>query len=312
MTHRVEDLNRRELTFQLSTVRDVLPEHFVTEYPSLVNFLEQYYTFLDDGNDASSFKAEIANILVARDVTQTELKYLDLLLSEIGNGLKSSSFFRNPREMTRLLAQFYRAKGTLLSAEGFFKAFFDEDVTIEYPKKNIFIVDESLIGPESLKYIQDNRLYQIFSILIKTGLSTVDYEDLYKKYVHPAGWYFAGEVLTEGNASFNLVGFTEDDLFFSEQLTHYVSTSSALVTSAFTQLTVIDGEFNDRYNVNQFIEAYEDFTVDELNNVHLSIEELMDPNSFKFDNDTIGVDMSSVIETMDNEMYTRYLSDSTY
>jgi hypothetical protein len=311
MTHRVEDLNRREITFQSSRISEVLPEYFASEYPALINFLDQYYNFLDNG-DTTSFKAEIANILVARDVTQTELKYLDLLLTEIGNGLKSSSFFRNPREMTRLLAQFYRAKGNLLSAEGFFKAFFNEDVTIEYPKKNIFIVNESLIGAESLRYIQDNRLYQVFSLLIKTGLSTVDYVDLYKKYVHPAGWFFAGEVLTEGTASFNLSGFSEDNLFFSEDLTHYVTTSSALVTSAFTQLTVIDQEFNDRYNVNQFIDAYVDFTVDELNNVHLTIAELMDPNSFKFDNETIGVDMSSIIETMDNEMYTRYLSDSTF
>ena len=54
---------------------------------------------------------------------------------------------------------------------------------------------------------------------------------------------------------------------------------------------------------------------EELNKFYSSVAELLSPNSFTFD-DSISVDsgpdMSMTTETMDNDMYTRYTSDSAY
>ena len=94
--------------------------------------------------------------------------------------------------------------------------FFNEDVEVSYPKQNIFYLNDkpgnSLIGPESVKFITDNRRYQIFSILLKTGLSSVDYDSLYKKFVHPAGFYLAADVATKGVGTFDTVGEGTDPL----------------------------------------------------------------------------------------------------
>ena len=61
----------------------------------------------------------------------------------------------------------------------------------------MFIVGESEVGVESLKFIQDSYFYQIYSILIKSDLPISVWRDLYKKYIHPSGWELFSEVSLE-------------------------------------------------------------------------------------------------------------------
>lgn len=202
--------------FHQSQVTQVLPAFFQEEYPKLILFLEKYYE--STGEDGSvSINDKIQHLFDIRNISETELSSLDRLIGEISDGLETSSFYQSPRLMARLLADLYRSKGTAISTEQFFKAFYGEDVEISYPKKNIFILNDkpggSLIGPQSLKYIQDDKKYQIFSVLLKTGMSLSDYETLYTKLIHPAGFYLAAETETQGIASVDLkAGLTVDPL----------------------------------------------------------------------------------------------------
>ena len=203
--------------FHQSKVTQVLPQFFQGQYPNLIKFLEAYYDFAGEETAA----AEIEELFDIRNISATDLEYLDLLMREISDGIDTDSFDANadvnPRLMARLLSHFYRAKGTQLSAEQFFKAFYGEDVEVIYPKRDIFILNDrpggSLIGPQSLKRIQDDKKYQIFSVLLKTGMSFGDYESLYKKMVHPAGFYLAGETETQGFGDLDMMaGQTTDPL----------------------------------------------------------------------------------------------------
>jgi hypothetical protein len=313
MTHRIEDQNRRAINFATDKVRELLPEYFVQDYPSLVSFLEHYYTHLNNEAD-DSFKSDINSLIAIRDISQTSLDNLDNLITEIGNGLQVSSFFQEPRLMARLLASFYRSKGSLLSVEGFFRAFFNEEVTVEYPKDQIFIVGESEIGYESQKFIQDDELYQIFSILIKVGLAVSEYESLYKRFVHPAGFYFAGQVQTEEQVILGLVGSGEDPLEEEEQLI-LASTAAVTPQGLFSELTaLLDSDGDDiRIKLNQTVAVYQDLTTEQLDKFYETTAEILSPNSFVFDNDSDGSarpDTSITLETMDNGMFTRYTSDS--
>ena len=147
MTH-ILDKNRRDFNRIRPLVDEALPSYFAQEYGedsgSLIKLLDKYYQFLDSSG-VNSFGGDIKSLYSARDISETNSKGLDQLISEIGNGLTASSFFQQPRLMARLLGQFYRSKGTLVSAEGFFRGFFNEEVDIEYPKDQIFIVGESKI-----------------------------------------------------------------------------------------------------------------------------------------------------------------------
>ena len=104
MTHKVQDLNRRNLSFSKSKVREVLPEYFVESYPNIVTFLEKYYEYLEAEND-DSFKRQINQLFVLRDPDQVDLDKLDYILQEIGNGLKSASFFDNQFERAQKIVR---------------------------------------------------------------------------------------------------------------------------------------------------------------------------------------------------------------
>ena len=315
MTHILEDKNRRDISFVQSKVRDVLPEFYQSEYSSLVTFLEKYYDYLDSSS-STSFDTEVKNAITIRDIGQTEDKYLDLIVAEIGNGLTVASFFDQPRLMAKLLASFYRSKGTLLSIEGFFRAFFNSEVIVEYPKDQIFIVGQSQIGPESLKFIISDTLYQTFSVLIKSGISVADYEELYKKFVHPAGFYFAGQAQLEGIGSLTLSALGSEDPLdsASSQGIVLVDQAATELSTRFTQLTgLYDSDNQDiRIDLNQYISIYSDISSARLDSFYDNIAELLSPNSFKFDDsdNTIRPDTSLTTERMDNTMFIRYTSDS--
>ena len=143
MAHTLEDKNRRKVVLKTSSVGEVVPSYFEEAHPTLITFLEKYYDFLDsDGKYA--FSSEIKNIATSRDASQTREDNLNELVKEIGDGLQSSSFFHQPRLMVRLLGSFYRSKGSVVSAEGFFRGFFNEPVTIEYPKDQLLFITEKI------------------------------------------------------------------------------------------------------------------------------------------------------------------------
>ncbi len=320
MSHNLNEKNRRFPILTTSKTGEVLPEYYESDNPKLISLLDEYYNFLDS-DGAQSFSDMIQQIHKARDISSTRNNFLDELITEIGNGLTQASFFKNPRLMAKLLASFYRSKGTLVSAEGFFRGFFGEEVVVEYPKKQIFIVGESRVGFESQKFIQDNGIFQIFSILLKVGLSTRDYETLYKKFVHPAGFHFAGEVAVQEEArigpfSNGIVGEGLNPLDSGEADPAFVSEASPFISTEFVEMTsLIDsGGKNDAYRVGmkQQISVYQSLSASSLAFFYPSIVSLLTPNSFTFDDSTTstpGPDMSMTLETMDNDKFTRYTAN---
>ena len=324
---KVEDKNRRNLPLPQSRVDEALPSYFETDNPLLIAGLEKYYNFLEsDGKYA--FSNSINEVILNRDVAQNSEPALDELITEIGDGLTAASFFKQPRLMAKLLGEFYRVKGTLVSIEGFFRGFFNEDIVVEYPKEQIFIVGESNVGFDSQKFIQDNGIFQIFSILVKSGVSVSDYEVLYKKFVHPAGFHFRGEVAAINEIEIlpssleSLDSIRPDIITFA---TPVFSEGSIGLQSEFHEMTgLIDsGGFDIRVRLDQLISVYQNLTPTELEKFYTNFSQLLTPNSFTFDDSDIrdsagsatGIrstpDFSLSLETMDNDMFTRYTSDSS-
>ena len=193
MTTKLQDLNRRDIPLQISQIKETLPEYFRSEYPKFITFLEKYYEFLDsDGK--YSFATQIHQLFSTRDVDQTPDNLFDLLGKELGSNLASTNIFNDKRYSIRRFGELYRNKGTEKGVEQFFRSFYNVEPTISYPKDDIFKVGSSKIGPDDGKVIQDYERFQTLSILYKTSLGKSTWEDLYEKYVHPAGFYYAADV----------------------------------------------------------------------------------------------------------------------
>ena len=194
------DYNRTNLNLRSYSIKEVLPQYYASAYPNLITFLEGYYDYMDSDGTIDALQ----DLYSLYDLEATDLQYIEKIFASIADGA-NSTYFGEPREVLRNFANFYRVKGTKYSAEGFFRAFYGVDVEIEFPKNNVFIVSESQIGTESLRYIQNGALYQIFSVLIKSSIPLSTWRDLYKKFVHPAGFFLGGQVvleLTSTNAEF--------------------------------------------------------------------------------------------------------------
>ena len=189
----VRHFNRHDINFNKSIVSEVLPENFRADYPNLIQFLEAYFEHLDS---ADNFGGVIEELQTIRDIEDAKLEYLDLLFDEIGLGV-SQATFTTPREVIRNFGNFFRVKGSEYSIHGFFRAFFNEEVEIIHPKDSLFIVGSSTVGTEDAKKLQDGKLYQVFSTLIKGPIPLLDWAETYRRFVHPAGFYLGAAVVIE-------------------------------------------------------------------------------------------------------------------
>jgi len=203
--------NRIDQTVNSTLVSDILPEHFAADYPNLITFIETYYNYMDSDGQ---FNDVIKDLYDIRDIGTTKLSYIDNMFEEFALGM-GQEFFNEPREVLRNFAKFFRVKGSLYSAKGFFRSFYNDTTSeIIYPKKDLFMVGDSAseIGPQSTKVIQDGGVYQVLSVLIKSKTSLGEYEDFYRKFVHPAGFHLAAEMQIDTNNSVTIKSETPTPL----------------------------------------------------------------------------------------------------
>ena len=270
-----KDYFRLAPNFKTSLVKQVLPEHFTDSYPSLVAFLEGYYEFLDSDDN---FGGAINELLTIRDVQDATLKNLDFIFDEVALGVAGGQFLF-PREALINFGNFFRVKGSLYSAEGFFRAFFNEDVEIIYPKERLLIVGESQIGAEADALLQDGKIFQVFSVLIRSPISFVTWEELYRNFVHPAGFHLAAEVVLEGIGEVPIQ--TAEAIYDPfKNITKVFSTAEVFsTTQAFGSVSLLlpdDGDADsasERMNPYVKMSQYSAFSMDSIASMYNSIEE---------------------------------------
>jgi hypothetical protein len=303
------DFNRRDISLRTDDVDVVLPEYFQSDYPNLTTFLEHYYDFMD--SDATfNFGRELKDLYRNRDIQAASLKNLDQLIFEIGNELTAADIFTEPRFAATRLAKFYRKKGSPESIKEFFRLFFGQEISLSFPKEDLFTVGESRIGYESLKFIRNDKLYQLYSYLITSSLSTSTWSELYKKFVHPAGWFFQGQLSTDGVANMNITAPlsipTSVDPIFEQTAEVFESTPFTLLTA----LRDSDGTTL-RETLDDTIDRYQSLTLSQLASIgYANVAEIMEPTSPTFDEDSDaslfplgGKDFSNAIETMDQNIF---------
>jgi len=316
------DYNRTNLNLRSYSIKEVLPQYYAGAYPNLVTFLEGYYDYMDSDGTIDALQ----DLYTLYDLEATDLDYIENIFATIADGA-NSTYFSEPREVLRNFANFYRVKGTKYSAEGFFRAFYGLDVEIEYPKNNIFIVSESQIGTESLRFIQNSGLYQIFSVLIKSSIPLSTWKDLYKKFVHPAGFFLGGQVVLEIPSTNSQVGVMPLSIeeppppLFVEGVANFTIPNGLVETLG---ILPDDGDSDtvvERIDLDSRVRDYKDMRADVFAASYGKVEETMNINSPTFDDsakdfapfyssgeagpstDQHGVRMSNTAERMDQAIW---------
>jgi len=206
------DIRRRDINLQKASIESVLPEHFLEQYPKLIELFKAYYEFLEDEDQPGK---QINEMYKNRDIAQVDADLLQYIEDELLLGQAYFGGFINKREASKFSNILYRSKGTRYSIQQFFRAFFGTDPEVVYTKENVFrvgpIVDDnistsndngsqvveqaSIIGAESQRYLTDDKLYQTLAILIKTDIPINVWREVYKLFVHPAGMYLGGQIV---------------------------------------------------------------------------------------------------------------------
>jgi len=193
------DKNRRNINLKDPAIKEVLPEYFGASYPKFIRLLERYYDF-EKTNETTEL---LYHLFSSRDITETDIALLDFIEDELLLGQSYYQGFPDKRAAANFSSILFRTKGSRYSIEWFFRSFYNIDPEIFYTKNDIFKIGttSSFIGPDSLKFLHDDKLYQTFALLIKTSLPVDKWKDIYKLFVHPAGMYLGSSVLLESTAN---------------------------------------------------------------------------------------------------------------
>ena len=303
------DNNRTLLNLFRSEIDNVLPEFYAEEYPNIHMLFDGYYDWMNDSDNPGG---RIKRLYASRDATQVPENLLPYLEDELLLGQAYFGGFINKREAIKRSNLLYRSKGTKYSIEQFFRAFFGIDPQVVYPKENIFKIGPSIdydqsginnageqikeeaskIGPESRKYITDDKLYQVMAILIRVGIPVKDWSEVYKLFVHPAGVYLGSEILIEVVNDNIIITIQERE---GDPIPEFISQTgiATMQAEASISITLLGEGDADQPIIRQSIDTYFDVasatTIEQAS--EYTIRELISPNSMLLD-DSDGIVMS--------------------
>lgn len=210
----IRDNKTAATNLEITSVARAVPSFYISEYPQFINFLEQYLEYVRDTDGWSDLLAKLKQI---RDIDVTESEFAQILREEYGSEFPDLGTL-NDNIAIRLFEYWYRSKGTREAIEAYFRLFLNSSAEVVFPKDNLFIVDGGNFSTEENRYLnvdsqidestmvlQDDNFYQIFSYLIRSNISIVDWGPAFERIAHPAGWNFFGEVEISELAKFEFL-----------------------------------------------------------------------------------------------------------
>lgn len=182
-----------------ATALTQLPQHFKNEASELVKLLQSYYKFLnskflrsDDQTQVYGPSVELSQLLSQHDIDSvTDNRYLDAIERTIAVNIPQSRSLDRER-LFKIIANYYTSRGSEESIHSFFRIFFNELVSIVYPRELLFSTSDSTVNsaPSGKNKIRDSYRWQEFSYIIRSGVPNKEWRYEYQKYIHPAGFKF--------------------------------------------------------------------------------------------------------------------------
>jgi hypothetical protein len=198
------------------TVESVLPEHFESSAPELIKLLKAYYRHL---NKELSASYELNNLIRQHDIDVASEKYLDAIERMVGASIPQNRSLDRVR-LYKVIADYYNSRGSEESVYAFFRIFYNEFVTLIYPKELLFSAGDPEKGTTSTENrIRDSYRWQEFSYVVHSESDQVNWKNEYLKFVHPAGLKFF--------VSLTLEIFADND-WVQEALEYYLNVTKVV------------------------------------------------------------------------------------
>jgi hypothetical protein len=121
-----------------SRVEGLIPQQLVNDAGPLIEFLKEYYKYLNQSNNPSGV---INAMLDNRDLDHAVDSFIDLIRKEIGEGLVKG-IVTDKVNLYKNVTDFYQAKGSLDSFKLLFRFLFNVEIDIRLPKEQILIASD--------------------------------------------------------------------------------------------------------------------------------------------------------------------------
>jgi hypothetical protein len=114
-------------------VKNQLPNFVRDDYPTFVTFLEKYYEWLETNNQISY---EIDALRSSNDIDTADSFYIEKLKLDLMPYFPAN-IVADKKLFLKLVTQFYKTNGTQESVKFLFRALYNENIDIYYPKDDI-------------------------------------------------------------------------------------------------------------------------------------------------------------------------------
>lgn len=219
-----------------------IPDYVQEYYPMFVIFITKYFEFLE--NTSTGAQYTLQNIRLNRDIDTTAEDLARQFLNTYAPGLPNDSAL-DRTILVKHFKDFYAAKGSEQSFRFFFKAFFGDDIEIDYPRDYMFstsdgkfyketsvrvaanagdpknLVHTKIFGSSSGAYAVVNRVDQV------TGVGGDNYYDL---ILQPLSWVGA---------------FTSNETICGTYYNYANNTSGFVTTTSVTGVNIAAGRYLD-------------------------------------------------------------------
>lgn len=123
----------------------LIPEQLLNNAKGLVNLLQDYYNYL---NTEGLPSYEINRIIDNQDIDRVSADYLDSIGAEIAKNVPNSKVL-DQVSLYKKIVKFYSIRGSEESLYTFFRIFFDEIVSVTYPKERLFKLSDGDWDPST-------------------------------------------------------------------------------------------------------------------------------------------------------------------
>ncbi len=140
-------------------VRNQLPGFVRDDYPIFVTFLEKYYEWLETNNQVSY---ELDALQKSIDIDTADDYYIEQIRKDLTPYFPTEIAGDKPLFL-KLIHEFYKTSGTQDSVKFLFKALYNEDIDIYYPKEDVLKTsDGKWVLPLALRIdTDDENIYNI-------------------------------------------------------------------------------------------------------------------------------------------------------
>ena len=195
------------------SVEQLIPQQLVGDSQALIEFLKEYYKFLNQDQEPTQV---INTIVQNRDLDDAVDAYIDMVRKELGYGM-ATQLEANKVNLYKHIGEFYRAKGSIDSFKLLFRLLFNKNVEISLPKEQILVASDG-------RWVQQTSLFtdisagvpfdlvNTFVDIVNTDGSTIKVEvervRHYQEGIYElvVSRFFVGNILN--NATFTSSGVT--------------------------------------------------------------------------------------------------------